>query len=191
MSNYSGAEKIRITLLSDVARQTGCGKANCHSCRHMEEDIEYDEDEDENYGGTTCSKMVFGDGYLEDGGVNLDEEKPCWEPDFWEFCMPELAIGRGSLDKQLKTAKQFYDFVDSIMPTNAYCEYMAMADKLFEHIRNGTTESEIEAVKTEKKQQELWDQMTVDERIEADDTVLRTVIYLKSIAEKKSGKQNG
>lgn len=187
MNSYSASEKIRISILSDVAKQTGCGRANCHSCRHKNEDIEYDEDGDENYGGTTCDKMVFGDGYLEDQEVNLDDEKPCWEPDFWESCMPELSIGRGSLDSQLETAKKFYEFVDSIMPTKAYCEYMAMADKLFEHIRNGTTESELEAAKTEKMQKELWDQMTTDERIEADDTVLRTVIYLKAMQDKKSG----
>ena len=186
MKEYSEADKIRIARLSDIAKMVGCGEANCNSCKHLEYDEDRCEDDEDDF-GSICSKYIFGSGYLEDVPVNLLQEKPCWEPDFWDANLDGFEIGTNLTD-QLKSEKKFNDFVASMMPTDAYCEYMSMANKLFEHIRNGTTESIEESVKIEKRQAELWEKMTDNEKIDADDTVLRTVIYLKAIREKNERK---
>lgn len=74
---------------------------------------------------------------------------------------------------------EYLGFIEKQENTTAYVEYMSMADRLFEHIKNGTVENPEEKIETEKNQNILWEQMTEDERINADDTISRTVLYLK------------
>lgn len=72
-----------------LAVALGC-VANCRFCVHAAED--HDGEHGELFCGTTCDDGKAGDEtYLEDAGVDLEAEKPCWEPDFWrmpgnEFC---------------------------------------------------------------------------------------------------------
>lgn len=65
-----------------LARSLGC-KANCHFCDRASED--HDGEHGELFCGTVCTDGKAGDEtYLEDAGIDLDAEKPCWVPDFWK-----------------------------------------------------------------------------------------------------------
>ncbi len=76
--------------------------------------------------------------------------------------------------------------IEDIQPevSQAYKDYMALADKFFEHLKNGTSETPEKQAEIYKEQSRLWDLMTLDEKWEADDTVLRTTIYLQASKEK-------
>ena len=64
--------------------------------------------------------------------------------------------------------------------TKAFEEYMRMADKLYVHLKNKTQETEEEAKRITKRQEVLWNEMTDEEKLYADEQVLRTAIYVKS-----------
>lgn len=68
--------------------------------------------------------------------------------------------------------------------SKAYKDYMALADKFFEYLKNGTSETPEKQAEIYKEQSRLWDLMSLDEKWEADDTVLRTTIYLQASKEK-------
>lgn len=63
--------------------------------------------------------------------------------------------------------------------TEAYIEYMKMANNLYEHLKNGTLETPEESIEIEKRQNILWEQMTDEEKMYADEQILRTVLWIK------------
>jgi hypothetical protein len=76
--------------------------------------------------------------------------------------------------------------IEDIQPevSQAYKDYMALADKYFENLRNGTSETPEKQAEIDKEQSRLWDLMDPEEQWQADDTVLRTTIYLQASREK-------
>lgn len=64
------------------------------------------------------------------------------------------------------------------MNSTAYTEYMKLADRYFEHLKKGTQETPEEAKKIQERQNILWEQMSDDEKWQADDTVLRTTLWI-------------
>ena len=68
----------------------------------------------------------------------------------------------------------------NLLNSEAYTEYMKMADNLFNHLKNGTTETPEEAKKTEERQNILWERMSDVERMYADEQILRTTLWIKT-----------
>ena len=64
--------------------------------------------------------------------------------------------------------------------SKAYEEYMKMADALFERLRNGTIETSEEVKQIKEKQDILWNQMSDEEKMDADEQVLSTVIRIQA-----------
>jgi hypothetical protein len=84
MTNDSAPDDAGAPVSSEalLARALGC-KANCHFCDRASED--HDGEHGELFCGTVCTDGKAGDEtYLEDAGIDLDAEKPCWVPDFWK-----------------------------------------------------------------------------------------------------------
>ena len=65
-------------------------------------------------------------------------------------------------------------------PTEAFKEYMKMANNLFHNLKNDIKETPEESEIILKKQESLWEQMTDDERFYADETILRTIIDINA-----------
>ncbi|MCK9435225.1 MAG: hypothetical protein M0R32_10525 [Candidatus Cloacimonetes bacterium] len=68
--------------------------------------------------------------------------------------------------------------------SQAYKDYMALANECFENIKNKICETEERQKEIAWEQNKLWNLMTPEEQIEADETVLRTTIYLQASKEK-------
>jgi len=65
------------------------------------------------------------------------------------------------------------------MATKAYQRYMELASRMYKHLSDGTEESASQTLEIEKEQTELWEKMTDEERLFADENILRTALYLK------------
>ena len=63
---------------------------------------------------------------------------------------------------------------------SAYKQYMKLADSYFEKLKKGVVDSPEEQQRIQQEQDSLWEQMTDEEKIDADDAVLRTTIWINS-----------
>jgi hypothetical protein len=68
--------------------------------------------------------------------------------------------------------------------TEAFKEYIKMSDAFLIRLEDGVMETEEEAKLIEEKQNALWDQMTPEEQMYADELVLSCVIRIQAEKER-------
>lgn len=66
----------------------------------------------------------------------------------------------------------------AIKVSKAYTEYMKLANVYFEHLKNHTNPTPEEAKNIQEQQDILWEEMDDEEKWQADDTVLRTSLWI-------------
>lgn len=102
----------KLEDIKRLASSLGC-KANCLSCGCSSDDT--DGDYGELFCGTVCSAGKAGDEtYLEDANISLEEEKACWEPDFWKTPGSEFLDLIGDDGDPTKAYEAFWRKIDSI-----------------------------------------------------------------------------
>ncbi len=105
------------SIHTELAEALGC-RANCHFCVHACE--KHEGEHGEKFCGTTCSANTFGEETcLEDAGIDLEAEKPCWYPAFWK--MPDHGfnnlVGEDSDQTRMMEAfdRKISDIIDRIL----------------------------------------------------------------------------
>lgn len=76
------------------------------------------------------------------------------------------------------------------MSSEAYHAYMRLATNLFEHLKNDTEETPEEKKEVEEKGKILWEQMTDEEKMYADEQILRTVLWIRGSKKYEQSKKN-
>ena len=70
--------------------------------------------------------------------------------------------------------------------TDAFKEYIKLSDAFLTRLKDGVIETEEEAKIIKEKQDALWDQMTLEEQMYADERVLSCVIRIRAEKELKA-----